>query len=227
MKGAYEKSASVYFPFMSFAVRNLDYYLELMGDQRYIRHMTNIAQGMSTWYDDDEDENFRFSNSFNDFTEQQGWVPLGKNYGIKLGNAMNDAISLIEDPFESGYQKLNPMLQQLNNMSEGKEFNPKSSAFYTQASRMTGAIKGISDGVNLPNDLPDILPSLFYRRQEYTPHKYRVNHDFRNIYRNLFFTDGSRRTPSKNPFTTAKNIRYEAYVRARMMANRKRDYKGF
>jgi hypothetical protein len=222
MKGAYEKSASVYFPFMSFAIRNLDYYLDLMGDQKYMRFMTNVAQGMNTWYDDEDEENFRFSRSFNDFTENQGWIPLGKNYGIKMGNAMFDAMSLVEDPFQSGYQKLNPVLQQANNLTKGEDFNPKALASVTQYSRMASAIGTIAkgQGMNMPQDLPDLVPSLFYKRSEYTPYKYRrYSTDYRNIYRNLFFSDGSRRVPSKNPFTTAKNIRYEAYVRARLNAN--------
>ncbi|NCU41383.1 MAG: hypothetical protein EOM19_01500 [Candidatus Moranbacteria bacterium] len=224
MKGAFEKSASVYFPFMSFAVRNLDFYLDLLGNQKYMRFMANVAQGMNTWYDDEEDENYRFSQSFLDFTGQQGWIPLGKDYGIKLGNAMFDAISLIEDPFESGYQKLNPILQQANNLSKGEPFNPKALASVTQYQRMASAIGTIAkkEGINMPQDLPDLLPSLFYRGYQFTPYKYRrYSTDYRNIYRSLFFTDGTRRTPSKNPLTTVKNIRYETFVRAKINAHRR------
>jgi hypothetical protein len=220
MKGAFEKSATVYFPFMSFAIRNLDYYLEIMNDQKYMRFMSNIAQGMSTWYDDEDEENFRFSRSFNDFTENQGWIPLGKNYGVKMGNAMFDAMDLMDNPYESGYQKLNPILKGINNLTKGEPFNTKQLPSVTQATRAVSAINTLAKGsnMNMPNDLPDLVPSLFYKRHEFTPYKHRrYVQDYRNVYRNQFFSDGSRRTPSKNPFTTAKNIRYEAFVRSRLM----------
>ena len=76
MKGAYEKSATLYFPFMSFAIRNLDYHLEVMRDQKYMRFMTNIAQGVSTWYDEEDEDNPSFSNGFGLFSQNQGWIPF-------------------------------------------------------------------------------------------------------------------------------------------------------
>ena len=136
---------------------------------------------------------------------------------------MFDAISLIENPFESGYQKLNPVLQQANNLSKGEGYDINKLPTTTAFNRASGALNRIAGGPSPNPMIVDILPSLFYRRHEFTPYKYRVQYtsDYRNIYRSLFFDDGSRRTPSKNPHTTAKNIRYETYVRARLMGARR------
>jgi len=222
MKGAEEVSAGLYFPFMSFAIRNLDFYMKILGDQKYVRFMTNLAQGVSTWYDtNDEEDDYRRSNFFSDFTENQGWFPMGRNFGVKIGNSMFDALQFTQDPIGSFAQKLNPMIQQLNNLATNGEFNYKRIPMGTIYDRTTKTIRNIAtNNVRTP---ADVMPSLFYNYSQFTPYKYRTQYtsDYRNIYRDLFFPDGSRRVQSRNAFTNAKNIRYQTYRNARLMGVRK------
>jgi len=223
IRGAFEKSSTLYFPFVSFAIRNFDFYLETLRDPRYMRFMANVSQGMREWYreEDEEDDNYRFSNDFLAFTENQGWIPLTKNFGMKMGNAMFDAIDLIENPFEAVQQKLNPVIQQVNKMSKGQGFDYDKLPLYTAINRTSQSLTNIAKGnVQTPTS---VVPSLFYDRSEFVPYKYRRDFaaDYRNINRTLFFQDGSRRSQSRNPYTTAKNIRYQHYVNARLSGARR------
>ena len=151
---------------------------------------------------------------------------------MKMGNAMFDAFDLIDDPFQGVKQKLNPALQQLNNLSTGQGFDKMNFPFPDSESQvykgpttvaLSRSATAVNNIFNKEVSTPaDVLPSLFYNRNKYTPYKYRkYNSDFRNIYNQLFFTDGSRRSPSKNPYTTAKNIRYQTYVNARLQGARR------
>jgi hypothetical protein len=134
---------------------------------------------------------------------------------------MFDAIDLIENPFEAVQQKLNPVIQQVNKMSKGQGFDYDKLPLYTAINRTSQSLTNIAKGnVQTPTS---VVPSLFYDRSEFVPYKYRRDFaaDYRNINRTLFFQDGSRRSQSRNPYTTAKNIRYQHYVNARLSGARR------
>lgn len=221
MQSPFEKEAAALFPFIGFALRNLDYQMELMTDPKHIRFMANLHQGMQSFYRRDDEDDETQSNWYHMMVENQGWIPMGKDWGIKLGNPMHQAINLIDNPYEGAQMYQNSLISGIQSVIKGQGFDP--SWHGSMGSIISGA-KGINNIVTGQVNRPaDILPGLFYTErpsQKYTPRNYRVNYDYRNLNKQLFFTDGSRRTPSKNPYTTAKNIRYQALVNASI--NRRR-----
>lgn len=204
----------IFFPFASYAIRELQYQLDMLTNPNYVRFMSNIAQGMETWYKEDDDEDEATNPWYNFLLKNKGWVPMGKDWGIKLSNPMFDTFSILDDPYDAGYQRMNPMIKQINEFSKSGKFDPNQlgvGAF----GRVANVFNNMRNGdLATPSK---IMPSLFYEKPDYkkfTPYQYRVNYDYRNLNRQLFFQDGSRRKPSMNPYTTSKNIRYQALVNA-------------
>lgn len=221
MQSPFEKEAAILFPFIGFAIRNLDYQMELMTDPKHIRFMSNLHQGMQSFYRRDDEDDETQSNWYHMMVENQGWIPMGKDWGIKLGNPMHQSINLVDNPYEGLQMYQNSLITGIQSVIQGNGFDP---SWHGSMGAIISGAKGINNIVTGQVNRPsDILPGLFYTERpskKFTPRNYRVNYDYRNLNRQLFFTDGSRRTPSKNPYTTAKNIRYQALVNASI--NRRR-----
>ena len=212
----FENEAILFFPYMSYAIRDLEYQIDMLSNRRYMDFMYNIAQGMETMYRKDHKGDPYNSTDYHNYAHSRGWIPLGQDYGLKIGNPMFNAMSLIDNPFDNIWKRKNPIIGAIENTIGKNEFNARDLA----SGRLVGRISDVfTRDTNRP---PDILPSVFFKRYDYstnqftkyTPYKYRVKYDYRNLNRELFFSDGSRRKPSRNPYTTARNALYKARVNA-------------
>ena len=202
-----EEAATAFFPFASFAIRNLDYSLEMMGNMKYMRMISNIMQGMRAMYNDEEEDNEFASPFYNFLVRSNGWMPMTNNSSLKTSRALFEGMEIIDNPFEATYQKTNPMIQQLNNLTYGKDFDV-AKALGANNNIFTNAFKAVGNiatgNVNSP---ADVSPSVFFEDtfEKYSPKSTpTIYGDYRNLNRDLFFPDGSRRIPSRNPHTTTK-----------------------
>lgn len=214
-----EQMHSLAFPFISFFTRNFDYYLNMFDNPKYQRIMSNIMQGMIV-NDEDEQQNKKFF----DFMGMQNWIPFSDNWGMKVGSADFDAAAILEDPIEATMQKANPIAKIALDAIGGNTDTAslaKQSVIGGHVDRATNIVtKVITGKVDSP---ADIVPSLFFEYRNYTPYVYRYNAiDTRNIYKDLFFADGTRRTPSKNTLTRIRQEQWKQKQRA--MLNKRRTW---
>lgn len=221
-RGKLENEMVLMFPFMSYAIRNIDYYLELINNPDYMTFIGNIAQGARTWYEDEDENDSPYdSNFYTRFAQERGWIPLGKNYGIKMNNQMYSAMNFLGDIGKGLEVRTNPLIRQIGNLTKGEDFS-FGKAFGVENSMVANGFRAINKIAGNEVKTPaDIMPSVFYADEftKYTPYQYRRSKfgDYRNLTNDLFFQDGSRRKPSRNPYTTSKNILYKAFVNRRLM----------
>jgi hypothetical protein len=180
---------------------------------------------------------------------RNGWIPISKNWGLRIGNGAFDIMNMLYNTEESLQSRLSPLLRSVKTLVEKQNvfeaFNQLAlSGFIT---RIANTITGTSDLLTQSNlreqaaEVPllqqfvDTRPASIGTTlrgfaydirtyEKYTPRRYRYGRNgryakYENIYKDWFTKYGKMRRPKVNPYQLVKDIQWRQYVRWRRSRN--------
>lgn len=221
-------------PYLSFPIRSIDNWLERLLSPAYIKLMSDIIDGIYAQFEDEDGQYDEFTN----FQIQNGWVPIGNNFGIRFGHGALDIQNLLSDPTEVVSQRTNPLLKGIQTLTTGGSFTDAMKQLAT-VGLLTRALNTFGPRQTLqqtsvvnqyvspkPRSIGTTIGITydFYNYNKYTPYKYRYPKNgryarYENIYKDWFNKYGRMRKPRIDPLSLVKDIQWKEYVRWRRANN--------
>lgn len=240
MRSPLEQRLMADIPFISFPIRSISNWLDRLLSPQYWRLMSDLLDG---WYGQYVDEDKEYDD-FMKFQMANGWIPLGHNFGIRLGNGAFDVMNILYNTSAVTQQRRSPILRAVSKLIETKDVVEalKQLATVGIITRNLNSITGITDlaggnvreGVSKNPLAQQVLSSkkatigntsgLLYDNYQYTPYKYRNNNGrykyYENLYRDWFTKYGKMRKPKVDPMSLVKDIQWRTYVRWKRNPNK-------
>lgn len=225
-------------PYISFPIRSISNWIDRILDPKMAKLMDDIIDGMYGQYKDDNGQ----YDSWTKFMISNGWLPLTKNFGIRMGNGMFDVMSMLNNPSEYMQQRSNPLVKALISVVENKNImnaigqipqvnmmvrginllSPTKSFKLNSEGELEIKQKTIGNSLSIFFDYNNYNTDDVYTigsYNKYTPNKYRnynynQNNRYRyeNIYKNLFNKFGNRRKEARD-YNLVKQIQWNRFVR--------------
>jgi hypothetical protein len=241
-----ERMLSVDMPFFSFTIRSIDNWRDRLVNPRFWRIMSDFIDGWYGQYIDEEEKEY---DDYMKFQIRSGWLPMGKNFGMRIGFGAFDVMNLYYNTAESLQTRTSPLLRAVQTLVVKKDFlqSIRQLASVQLIERIANTVTGASDallGTNLRESiaqtpmlqdslatktptLGNTLRGIFYdinEYEKYTPRRYRYPSNgryakYENIYKDWFNKYGAMRRPKVNPYSLVKDIQWRQYVRYRRSRN--------
>lgn len=231
-----EVNAVIDIPYFSFPARTINNWLDRLQNPRYLRLLSDIMAGVYGQY---REEDGTMSN-FMKFQIENGWVPITKKFGLRLGNGAFDVYSILNNTGGEILQRRSAPVRFIDELMKGSDFGTIMKQLATVGLIKQGAdavsvftgretmksVPGLDQLVNtrqraLPQNSFNLAydPGLSRDYKKYTPYKYRYPNNgrykyYENIYRDWFNKYGRMRKPRVNPYDLVKDIQWKTYVRA-------------
>lgn len=221
-------------PYLSFPVRSIDNWINRFFDPSYQRVLSDIVDGVYGQYADEDGQ----YDPYEQFMVQNGWVPISKNFGLRLGFGLYDVQNIVTDPYSAVLQRRNPILRGLAKLMETKDVTEALKQLavvgvLTRSANTLGprnAVRTVPGVQDFIKDQPRTIGNTFnftfnYTNYENTPYKYRYQNKngrykrYENIYRQWFTKYGKMRKPPVDPLSLVKDIQWKQYVRYRQSRN--------
>jgi hypothetical protein len=233
-------------PFISFPVRSVQNWIDRINNPRWWRFMSDFFDG---WYGQYVDEETKEHNDFIKYQMRNGWIPIGKNFGLRIGNGALDVMNMIYNTQESFDGRISPILRAVKTLVEKRNVfeSLNQLASLGLIGRIANSVTGISDAALQTNlreraaQVPVARDLLETRKatigtttrgfaydirnyEKYTPRKYQYGRNgrwakYENIYKDWFNKYGRMRRPTTDPYRLVKNIQWRQYVRWRQTSN--------
>jgi hypothetical protein len=242
MRSPLEQRILADIPFVSFPIRSINNWIDRVMSPKYWRFMSDFIDGWYGQYIDEEDKDY---DEFMKYQIRNGWIPISKNWGLRIGNGAFDIMNMLYNTEESLKSRLSPLLRSVRTLVEKKNvfeaFNQLAISGFV--SRIANTITGTSDLLSQSNlrksagEVPLLQQFLDTRPatigttlrgfsydiknyEKYTPRRYRYGRNgrwakYENIYKDWFNKFGRMRRPTNNPYRLVKNIQWRQYVRYR------------
>jgi hypothetical protein len=221
-------------PYLSFPIRSIDNWINRFFDPAYMRLISDIVDGFYGQYADEDGQ----YDEYEQFMITNGWVPIAKNLGLRLGFGLYDVQNILTHPRATMLQRRNPILRGVATLMETKDVTQSLKALATvgvlsrtantlgpRTALQTNPVVG-----EMISQQPKTLSTSFsftfnyYDYDDYgkyTPYKYRNQNNnarykrYENIYKNWFNKYGRMRQPRVDPIGLVKDIQWKSYVRHR------------
>ena len=230
-RSGYEMQLLSDIPYLSFPVRSINNWIDRLQNPAYMRMMSDLLDGVYGQFENEEDPE---PNPFLLFQIQNGWIPIGKNWGIRFGNGAFDVLNILTNPYETIKVRGSPMLKGLLSFIENGDLLKavKTQALTGVLTRSLNTLLPRKTAQNIPviQDFVSSKPrsigttsSVFFdinSYKKYIPYKYRRPNNgryakYENIYRDWFNKYGRMRKPKVDPISLVKEIQWRQYVRWR------------
>ena len=229
-------------PFVSFPVRSIQNWIDRLNNPRWWRFMSDFFDGWYGQYIDEEEKEY---DDFMKYQMRNGWIPLSKNFGLRIGNGALDVMNILYNTQEAFEGRISPILRAVKTLVEKRNVfeSLNQLASLGLIGRIANTVTGASDlaaGTKLREQAArtPILREMLDTRQatlgrtlrgfaydivnyeKYTPRRYRYGRNgryakYENIYKDWFNKYGRMRRPTTNPYRLVKNIQWRQYVRYR------------
>lgn len=229
-------------PFVSFPLRSIENWIDRINSPKYWRFMADFLDG---WYGQYRDEETKEFDEFTKFQMRNGWIPLGKNFGIRIGNGAFDLMNTIYNTREQLEQRASPLLRGIKAIAEGRgAFEAiKQMSIVGILGRVVNTATGTSDMFaktqfreaisrqpvareffeTRPSSIGTTYRGFVYDISNYgrfIPRRYRYGRNgryakYENIYKDYFNKFGQFRRNAASPYRLVKNIQWRQYVRYR------------
>jgi hypothetical protein len=229
-------------PFVSFPVRSIQNWIDRLNNPRWWRFMSDFFDGWYGQYIDEEEKEY---DDFMKYQMRNGWIPLSKNFGLRIGNGALDIMNILYNTQEAFEGRISPILRAVKTLVEKRNVfeSLNQLASLGLIGRIANTVTGASDlaaGTKLREQAArtPVLREMLDTRQatlgrtlrgfaydivnyeKYTPRRYRYGRNgryakYENIYRDWFNKYGRMRRPTTNPYRLVKNIQWRQYVRYR------------
>ena len=223
-------------PYLSFPLRTVGNWIDRLFDASYMRFLDDVISGIYGQFADEDGQYDEFVR----FQIQNGWIPITKTWGIRVGNGAFDVLDIINASGDTIQQRTNPILNGVRTLIETKDLEKAFQALATTGifKRMTNTLTAVTGTRELAQKhVPEIVsnkPASFGSAismtydinsyKKYTPYAYRYPNNgryarYENIYRDWFNKYGRMRRPKVDPLSLVKDIQWQQYVRWRRQQN--------
>ena len=223
-------------PYLSFPLRTVGNWIDRLFDASYMRFLDDVISGIYGQYADEDGQYDEFVR----FQIQNGWIPITKTWGIRVGNGAFDLLDIINGTGDVIRQRTNPILNGVRTLIETKDLEKAFQALATTGvfKRMTNTLTAVTGTRELAQKhIPALVSnkpasigtatSMTYdinSYKKYIPYAYRYPNNgryarYENIYRDWFNKYGRMRRPKVDPLSLVKDIQWQQYVRWRRQQN--------
>lgn len=241
MRSPLELKSMADVPYISFPMRSIDNWITRLSDPRFIILMDDIIDGIYGQYQDDDGQYSEYER----FQIENGWLPITKNFGIRLGNGALDIQGLLSNPSSLVTERKRPILRAIQTLVMDKDAVAAIKQLASVGMIIRGAnfvssiIPGSREALQnsgvapfVSNKKPSLgtTSNIFFDRYDsdynkYTPNRYRYPNNgrysrYENIYKNWFNKYGKMRKPLVDPYSLVKDIQWQQYVRWRQLQRR-------
>jgi hypothetical protein len=242
MRSPLEQRLAADIPFISFPIRSLENWIDRLNNPRWWRFMSDFFDGWYGQYIDEEEKEY---SDYIKYQMRNGWIPLSKNFGIRIGNGGLDVMNILYNTQEAFEGRLSPLLRGVKTLVEKRNVFEALNQLATAGfiGRIANTITGASDmalGTNLrqqASQVPVLRETLdtrqatigttfrgfaydIYNTSRFTPRRYQYSRNgryakYENIYKDYFNKYGRFRSNAASPYRLVKNIQWRQYVRYR------------
>lgn len=242
MRSPLEQRLLADIPFISFPIRSIGNWIDRINNPRWWRFMSDFIDGWYGQYIDEEDKDY---NDYIKYQMRNGWIPITKNFGLRIGNGAFDIMNLIYNTEESIQGRLSPILRGVKTLVEKRNVFEAVNQLATLGliGRIANTVSGVSDmnfrtnlrqqaaQVPLLQNFLETRPATagttyrgfaydIFNFDKYTPRRYRYSRNgryakYENIYKDYFNKYGRFRSNAASPYRLVKNIQWRQYVRYR------------
>jgi len=238
----YEMMLTVDMPYISFPLRSIDNWIDRMQNPEYMRILNKLMMGIygqfDTYREDETPWQRKRRKQYLNYMMAQGWIPIGGNTGLRLGNSVMDIQSILSSAGGTIEQRMSPTVRAAKSLVDTRdlEVSVKQLATVGALSKAARALAFIIPplqeplssipGANIPEGGVHFSQALSptYKVPDYmfesnnTPYQYRMPknaryHRYENVYRQWYNKYGKLRKPPKNPYYLVKDIQWQQYVR--------------
>jgi len=204
-----EMRLSADIPFLSFPLRSIGNWMDRLLSPSYWRFMSDFIDGWYAQYRDEDEE----YDDFMKYQIRQGWIPLSREFGIRVGNGAFDVMNLLYNTTDEIEKRTAPILKGVQSLVKGEGFQTFIAALAVTgfSGNVTNLITGVSDtvlGTNLrakvarfdpafsrsfSGKAPDLFNTVsglgyrMYNYEKFTPRRYRYESNGRYAkYENIY-----------------------------------------
>ena len=195
-KSLAEQYSEFIIPFISYPLRSLNLFDELIDD-------SSIVEMMYLWdkYSWGDAEEQRKKSDYLTSRKAKGDIPVG-NVLLKGTNPFTESMMLLADPVGSFKNKLNPVIRTATGMSPVTQLPGIS-----LASNLVQGLQDMSTGNYTPGQITGLANS-FYRNSQYFYSKQPFTTKVKPFYNNLYTSGGFSRIAMNMQPATLKNVQY-------------------
>lgn len=194
-KSVFERYSEFLIPFISYPMRSMGLWMELMQDGDIARIVTDFA--LLNWGEVD------YEGDYLKHRKTRGDIPIGNGTLMELENPAMQALRTAGSPLEAINNKMNPLFKPIVDSIMGAE-NPRW-GHYPGSSIINDAVN-LATNENVLESPSQFAPSLFgeyYERQPYRQRQYA-----RNYYKSLYTKSGYSRVKMRMQPLTLQNLPY-------------------
>lgn len=195
-KSVAEQYAEFIIPFISYPLRSLNLFDELIDDSSFMK-MAYLWDKYS-WGDAEEQ---RKKSDYLTSRKAKGDIPIGDSL-VKGTNPFTESMMLVADPVGSFKNKLNPVIRTATGVSPVTQLPGIS-----QANNLVQGLQDMSTGNYTPGQITGLANS-FYRNSQYFYSKQPFTTKVKPFYSNLYTSGGFSRIAMNMQPTTLKNVQY-------------------
>lgn len=195
-KSVAEQYAEFIIPFISYPLRSLNLFDELIDDSSFMK-MAYLWDKYS-WGDAEEQ---RKQSDYLTSRKAKGDIPIGDSL-VKGTNPFTESMMLLADPVGSFKNKLNPIIRTATGISPVTQLPGIS-----QANNLVQGLQDMSTGNYTPGQITGLANS-FYRNSQYFYSKQPFTTKVKPFYNNLYTSGGFSRIAMNMQPTTLKNVQY-------------------
>jgi hypothetical protein len=223
LRTPFERRLMADMPFISFPVRSISNWVDRLVNPRYWRISAKLIDGIYGQYIDPEEKEY---DDFTKFQMSAGWIPITKNFGIRLGNGALDVMGIIYGLDKAIVGRRSPILNAISQFATNQNLKEVPRLLDTA---IAGGIFNRLSKVPSAGLTPSLLPTALYNintSYKFSPKRYRYDlynngryAKYENIYKDWFTKYGKMKKPTVNPYQLVKNIQWRQYVRYRRSRN--------